>query len=51
MLRPEPSNDKVVLYTISVNNGLGANGWVKKILMSGNVVFDRVRFPMVIVNG
>ncbi|WOG86902.1 hypothetical protein DCAR_0206121 [Daucus carota subsp. sativus] len=72
MLRPKPSNDKVILYTISVNNGLGANGLVKKLLMSGNVVFeerncsteseymreleelvgnDRVRFPMVIVNG
>ncbi|XP_063943437.1 disease resistance protein RPV1-like [Daucus carota subsp. sativus] len=72
MLRPRPSNDKVILYTISVNNGLGANGLVKKILMSGNVVFverncskeseymreleelvsnDKVRFPMVIVNG
>lgn len=72
MSRPEPSNDKVILYTVSVNNGLGANGLVKKVLMSGNVVFeerncskepkylreleelvgnDKVRFPMVIVNG
>ncbi|WOG86913.1 hypothetical protein DCAR_0206132 [Daucus carota subsp. sativus] len=62
MLRPKPSNYKVILYTISVNNGLGANGLVKKLLMSGNVIFeerncstesdnDRVRFPMVIVNG
>lgn len=72
MSRPEPSNDKVILYTTSVNNGLGANGLVKKVLMSGNVVYeerncskepkylreleelvgnDKVRFPMVIVNG
>lgn len=72
MSRPEPSNDKVILYTVSVNNGLGANGLVKKVLMSGNVVYeerncskepkylreleelvgnDKVRFPMVIVNG
>ncbi|KAK1383049.1 hypothetical protein POM88_020784 [Heracleum sosnowskyi] len=72
MSRPEPSNDKVILYTVSVNNGLGANGLVKKVLMSGNVVFeerncskepkylreleelvgnDKVRFPMVTVNG
>ena len=40
MMRPKPSNDKVILYTISVNKGLGANGLVKKILMSGNVIFE-----------
>ncbi|KAL1826427.1 hypothetical protein ACET3Z_004839 [Daucus carota] len=40
MMRPKPSNDKVILYTISVNNGLGANGLVKKILMSQNVIFE-----------
>ncbi|KAL1819891.1 hypothetical protein ACET3Z_014760 [Daucus carota] len=71
-LRRGPSNDTVILYTTSVNNGLGANGLVKANLVSGNVVFeerncskepkylielqelvgnDKVRFPMVIVNG
>ncbi|KAK1388342.1 hypothetical protein POM88_016520 [Heracleum sosnowskyi] len=35
-----PSNDNVILYTTSVNNGLGANGLVKKILMGGNVLFE-----------
>lgn len=39
-LRHGPSNDKVILYTTSVNNGLGANGLVKTILISGNVVFE-----------
>ena len=62
----------MILYTTSVNNGLGANGLVKTILVSGNVVFEerncskepkylielqelvgteKVRFPMVVVNG
>ena len=70
--RNEPSTDKVILYTTSANNGLGANGLAKKVLLSGNVVFEerngsiepiylkelaelvgkeKVRFPMVIVNG
>ncbi|KAK1388343.1 hypothetical protein POM88_016521 [Heracleum sosnowskyi] len=35
-----PSNDNVILYTTSVNNGLGANGLVKTILMGGNVLFE-----------
>ncbi|KAL1804877.1 hypothetical protein ACET3Z_027945 [Daucus carota] len=61
MLRPKPSNDEVILYTISVDNGLGANGLVKNIQMSGNSEYmrelgelvgnDRVRFPMVTING
>ncbi|KAL8101358.1 disease resistance protein RPV1-like [Apium graveolens] len=37
--RHGPFNDEVILYTTGVNNGLGANGLVKTILMSGNVVF------------
>ena len=66
------SNVKVILYTTSANNGLDANGWAKKVLLSGKLVFEerncskepiylkeleelvgkeKVRFPMVIVNG
>ncbi|XP_063942716.1 uncharacterized protein LOC135150370 [Daucus carota subsp. sativus] len=66
------SNVKVILYTTSANNDLDANGWAKKVLLSGKVVFEerncskepiylkeleelvvkeKVRFPMVILNG
>ncbi|XP_063938551.1 uncharacterized protein LOC135148218 [Daucus carota subsp. sativus] len=66
------SNVKVILDTTSANSGLDANGWAKKVLLSGKVVFverncskepiylkeleelvgkEKVRFPMVIVNG
>ena len=33
------SNVKVILDTTSANSGLDANGWAKKVLLSGKVVF------------
>ena len=40
MSRYELSNDKVILYTTNANNGLGAKGLAKEVLLSGNVVFE-----------